>query len=152
MPDSKNHTIINIIVLIVIVSGFYALITSDGTVPVDYKDVHLIAIFSLFYLFGTHFLSPDLDIDSTPYKRWGVFRFLWWPYKVLFKHRGLSHHPIFGPLAILANFVLILIPVLVVVGFKIYWVPVDMLASMMFGMVLSIEMHILADMVVSELY
>jgi uncharacterized metal-binding protein len=154
MPNGHDHTIINITVLIVIVSGLYAWISqSDSATPMRYP-IHLIAVFSVFYIFGTLFLSPDLDTDSTPYKRWGIFRFLWWPYKVLFKHRGLSHHPIFGPVTIILNFALIFIPVLILLlKFDVqYSIPVEVIASMVSGIVLSIETHILADMVVSKLH
>jgi uncharacterized metal-binding protein len=155
MPNGHDHTIINITVLIVIVSGLYAWISqSDSATPMGYQIIHLIAVFSIFYIFGTLFLSPDLDINSTPYKRWGIFRFLWWPYKVLFKHRGLSHHPIFGPVTIILNFALILIPVLILLlKFEVeYSIPVEVIASMVSGIVLSIETHILADRVVSKLH
>ena len=43
--------------------------------------------------------GPDLDIQSRQYTRWGVFRFLWFPYKVAFRHRSRwSHGIIFGTL------------------------------------------------------
>ena len=152
MPDGKNHNIINITVLMLILSITYGLFSrSDISFPVQLPSIELILIFSVTYLFGTFFLSPDLDIDSSPYNRWGVFKFLWWPYKVIFKHRGLSHHPIFGPLTILINFALIFVPVLVVLGFNLTLFPLDVTLAAATGFVLSVEMHILADMVVSDL-
>ena len=33
------------------------------------------------YLFSGFWLSDDLDTYSLCYKRWGVFRWLWWPYQ-----------------------------------------------------------------------
>lgn len=40
---------------------------------------------------------PDLDINSRPYQRWGVLRWLWWPYQRLIRHRSvLSHSPFLG--------------------------------------------------------
>lgn len=48
--------------------------------------------------FGGIFLSPDLDTRSRPYYRWGVFRFIWWPYQWMAKHRSsLSHGIFFAP-------------------------------------------------------
>ncbi len=153
MPDGKNHNLINITVLVIIISGLYSLSTrADIVLPMEYLNFQTISVFSISYLFGTFFLSPDLDIDSSPYGRWGIFRFLWWPYKVMVKHRGLSHHFIFGPLTILANFTLILLPVLVLAGFNIYRIPVEFIAAVVLGIGVSIELHILADMVVSEIY
>ena len=152
MPDGKNHDTINIIILMFILSATYALFSRpDISFPIQPPGIELILIFSVTYLFGTFFLSPDLDIESSPYNRWGVFKFLWWPYKVIFKHRGLSHHPVFGPLTILINFALIFVPVLVVLGFNLALVQLDITAAAAAGFVLSIEMHILADMVVSDL-
>lgn len=50
-------------------------------------------------LFGGLMFGPDLDIQSRQYTRWGVFRFLWLPYKMMFRHRSRwSHGIIFGTL------------------------------------------------------
>src|ERR1043166_5192149 len=50
-------------------------------------------------LFGGLMFGPDLDIQSRQYTRWGVFRFLWLPYKTVFRHRSRwSHGIIFGTL------------------------------------------------------
>lgn len=50
-------------------------------------------------LFGGLMFGPDLDIQSRQYTRWGVFRFLWLPYKAAFRHRSRwSHGIIFGTL------------------------------------------------------
>lgn len=41
--------------------------------------------------------GPDLDTQSVQYTRWSIFRFLWFPYKVVFAHRSRwSHGLIFG--------------------------------------------------------
>lgn len=54
-------------------------------------------------------LSPDLDLDSSIYRRWGPFRFLWWPYQKLLPHRSVfSHSFIVGPLIRLAYFFVLL--------------------------------------------
>ena len=50
-------------------------------------------------LFGGLMFGPDLDIQSRQYTRWGIFRFLWFPYKFVFRHRSRwSHGIIFGTL------------------------------------------------------
>ena len=50
-------------------------------------------------LFGGLMFGPDLDIHSRQYTRWGVFRFLWLPYRAIFRHRSRwSHGIIFGTL------------------------------------------------------
>lgn len=43
-------------------------------------------------LFGGWMFGPDLDTQSYQYKRWGVFRFLWFPYRVVIKHRSTWSH------------------------------------------------------------
>lgn len=50
-------------------------------------------------VFSTYFLSPDLDLHtSRPYRRWGPFAWIWYPYALLSPHRGLSHTPVLGTL------------------------------------------------------
>ena len=50
-------------------------------------------------LFSGWFLSPDLDLDSSIYKRWGPLRFLWYPYKKMVPHRSwVSHSWFLSPL------------------------------------------------------
>ena len=50
------------------------------------------------HLLGGLMLSPDLDLRSRPYKRWGLLRWLWIPYqKLIPRHRHwLSHGVIVG--------------------------------------------------------
>lgn len=51
------------------------------------------------FLIGGLMFGPDLDTHSKQYSRWGIFRFLWLPYRSIFKHRSRwSHGLIFGTL------------------------------------------------------
>src|SRR3712207_1796647 len=60
-------------------------------------------------LFGGLMFGPDLDVQSRQYTRWGPFRFLWWPYKVVFRHRSRwSHGIVFGTLIRVVYFALAL--------------------------------------------
>jgi uncharacterized metal-binding protein len=62
----------------------------------------LIYIFIGALLLSARFISPDIDMkNTTPYRNWGVFRHLLIPYAWLFSHRGMSHHPIWGPLTLI---------------------------------------------------
>jgi uncharacterized metal-binding protein len=62
-----------------------------------------IAGFVSAYLFSMLLLSPDLDLaESDSYRRWGPLRWLWAPYAAAFKHRRISHHPLFGPITRIA--------------------------------------------------
>jgi uncharacterized metal-binding protein len=61
-----------------------------------HSEVGIIATAS-YYLAGMY-LSPDLDLVSRPFKRWGFLRWLWLPYQRLIpRHRHwLSHGPVIG--------------------------------------------------------
>jgi uncharacterized metal-binding protein len=48
------------------------------------------------HLLGTYYMSPDLDLDSTIYRRWGGLRWVWLPYKNLVKHRSSISHTALG--------------------------------------------------------
>jgi uncharacterized metal-binding protein len=64
-------------------------------------------------LFGGLMFGPDLDIQSRQYTRWGVFRFLWLPYRKMFRHRSRwSHGIIFGTLIRVIYFAVVLALVL----------------------------------------
>lgn len=66
-------------------------------------------------LFGGFMFGPDLDIQSRQYTRWGPFRFLWLPYRAVFRHRSRwSHGIIFGTLIRVLYFTGVL--ALIVVG------------------------------------
>ena len=58
-----------------------------------------ITLFVSAYLFSMILLSPDLDLsDSRATRRWGRLRWVWKPYALLFRHRRLSHHLVWGPM------------------------------------------------------
>jgi uncharacterized metal-binding protein len=86
IPSGRLHDTINYIVLFLI--SFYIL---------RELEVFQASLFATGYLIGLYFLSPDLDTKSNPYRRWGPFRVIWIPYRLLFKHRGISHNPVIGP-------------------------------------------------------
>ncbi|MFH1609432.1 MAG: DUF2227 family putative metal-binding protein [Candidatus Bipolaricaulota bacterium] len=58
-----------------------------------------LAFFAGAYVGASLFLSPDLDLArSDASRRWRAARYLWLPYAALFRHRGISHSPVLGPL------------------------------------------------------
>jgi uncharacterized metal-binding protein len=152
MPDAKTHDAINIGIMVTILAGLsYLAIRDIHPMAARHLDIYTILLFSFSYLFGTFFLSPDLDIESTPYKRWGLLRFIWWPYKVIFKHRGFSHNPILGPLSIVANLAIIVALMLLLVGVDLHTIPLKFTVVAIIGMVLSMEIHIASDFLVSKI-
>ena len=49
------------------------------------------------FLTGGLWLSPDLDTNSLALKRWGILKYLWWPYQKIIPHRSIfSHGPFIG--------------------------------------------------------
>jgi uncharacterized metal-binding protein len=89
MPSGKTH---DAITLLLTVPTFVAAWGITGSLL-------LAAVATGAMLFGGLMFGPDLDIQSRQYTRWGVFRFIWWPYKVMFSHRSRwSHGIIFGTL------------------------------------------------------
>ncbi len=99
MPSGKTHDAITFIlaaptfVAAWVVSGSLALacLTTGAT------------------LFGGLMFGPDLDIQSRQYTRWGIFRFLWLPYRMLFRHRSRwSHGILFGTLIRVIYFALVI--------------------------------------------
>ena len=69
------------------------------------------------HLLGGLYLSPDLDLKSLPWKRWGVLRFLWLPYQKIPHRHWLSHAPVVGSIGRLLYLGLLLSPVTI----AIYW-------------------------------
>jgi uncharacterized metal-binding protein len=62
------------------------------------------------YLASGLLFSPDLDLYSKPYRRWGPLRFIWLPYQKLIPHRNwVSHSFVVGPLFRVCYFALMLV-------------------------------------------
>lgn len=69
------------------------------------KDIFISFLMTAGHLVGGLFLSPDLDLASLAYYRWGFFKGVWKPYQSVIPHRSwffhrnvLSHAPIVGSL------------------------------------------------------
>lgn len=89
MPTGKVHLAVELATL----PGW---VTAGGMAGVGHTPL---TAFSLSYVTASLLLSPDLDLArSDPNRRWGALRFLWAPYAALFRHRGISHSLLLGPL------------------------------------------------------
>ena len=99
MPSGRTHTRIDLFMLAALLGlGAYFWEPLAGYFERDAL-VESSVVFVLAYLFGTFLLSPDMDLArSHPMSNWGLLRFVWRPYALLFKHRGISHVPIVGTL------------------------------------------------------
>jgi uncharacterized metal-binding protein len=87
MPSGKTHDALTFVLALPTFLGVWRATDSPA----------LAAIATAAFLFGGLMFGPDLDTHSVQYTRWGLFRFLWYPYKVVFAHRSRwSHGLIFG--------------------------------------------------------
>lgn len=90
MPSGKTHTAVELLLWPGLAAGYYALL--QPSTPE-------LALFSGAYLFSSLLLSPDLDLHKNlARRRWGPLGFIWAPYSKFFKHRGISHSLVLGPL------------------------------------------------------
>lgn len=102
------------------------------------------------HLLGGLLLSPDLDLISRPYKRWGLLRFIWVPYQRLIpRHRHwLSHGVIVGSvvrllyLAAWVSPLWLMFPALAQVQWEIDW---EKAIAFFCGIELSSLNHLLLD-------
>ncbi|WP_255334479.1 DUF2227 family putative metal-binding protein [Methanosarcina sp. KYL-1] len=172
MPGGKTHDKFNIIVLFIILLGLFPLLERPLLpFPESYLESRRITVFSLAYLFGTFFLSPDLDIKSGPYRRWGALKVIWRPYQRLFGHRGVLHHPVFGPIILSLTLAFMLYFPLALLDLGVNRIPVESAdfavitrlkalldlgtnlppvwagVAALLGLVLSMEVHYLLDFI-----
>jgi uncharacterized metal-binding protein len=99
MPSGKTHDAITFLLAVPTFAAAWGVTRS----------LTLACVVTCAMLFGGLMFGPDLDIMSRQYTRWGVFRFLWLPYRVMFKHRSRwSHGIIFGTLIRVVYFALVL--------------------------------------------
>ena len=87
MPSGKTHDAVT----------FLLVAPTFAASWISTKNVAAAAVVTAAFLFGGLMFGPDLDTQSKQYTRWSIFSFLWFPYKVFFKHRSRwSHGLIFG--------------------------------------------------------
>ena len=98
MPDHKTHDQLGLGAAALLIPGSYAALHYGlGAAPAAAYSGMLLVVGS--HLWATWMLSPDLDINSAIYDRWGPLRWLWLPYQVFTPHRSwFSHSGISGAL------------------------------------------------------
>lgn len=82
MPSGRVHDVVT--VLLAVPAGIGAFALSGELWPA--------AVVTAGFLFGGLVFGPDLDTKSKQYSRWGIFRFLWLPYRKFFAHRSRFTH------------------------------------------------------------
>ncbi|MBF0361775.1 MAG: DUF2227 family putative metal-binding protein [Oligoflexia bacterium] len=114
MPKEKTHIKFNLLIGmplgILIVSCVYLLFYKS--IP----NINIIAIFTLALLFNTFILNPDLDMANYHKLRSlkGFILLPFFPYSLIFKHRGISHSIFFGSITRIVYLI-----ILVFVGYEI---------------------------------
>ena len=89
MPSGRTHDRITLWSLPVVAG-----LTFERT-----QDASLTLVLAGGYLFSGLMFGPDLDVHSRQYKRWGVLRWIWLPYRHSMRHRSvLSHGFVIGTL------------------------------------------------------
>jgi uncharacterized metal-binding protein len=152
LPSGKVHNVINASSYAVL-AGITSYLHYGQGFPIDLNEA---LRFSTAFWAGTLLLSPDLDLaeqNVSSKKAWGLFGFLWYPYGVLFSHRGLSHTWVIGPLTRLVYLALLLTPVALLISWfmpkliqwKQLYTPLDQWLSALVGYYLSQWLHLIAD-------
>jgi uncharacterized metal-binding protein len=115
-----------------------------------------LVLFAGSYVGASLFLSPDLDLArSDASQRWRAARFLWLPYAALFRHRGISHSPLLGPLTRLLYLVVLgglgwgLLHAVAGVPFP-RAIPWESALPVLVGLYLPQLLHVLLDRVVTS--
>jgi uncharacterized metal-binding protein len=113
MPSGKTHDAITFLFVAPVFAAGWKITGNTATA----------AVVSVAFLFGGLMFGPDLDTMSKQYTRWGILRFLWYPYQAFFAHRSRwSHGLIFGTLLRVIYFmgVLTLVAFAAVYGYASY--------------------------------
>lgn len=109
MPAVHTHDHIAMVTGVALVPLSGAAWLAIGRTPTD-------AFINTSLFVGAHFvcsywLSPDLDINSTVIRRWGIFSFFWTPYERAIPHRHWISHSGFS---VLLRLLYLLIPLLII--------------------------------------
>lgn len=105
MPRGKTH---DQIALISLVPTFIAGL-------LIFKSAGAASVLTLSTIVSALLFSPDLDTKSSNYYRWGLFRFIWLPYRKLITHRSRFSHSFFiAPIVKLAYLSLLTIVALLI--------------------------------------
>lgn len=140
MPSGRAHLWIEIALSPLILTAFHLVDTSWAD----------LALLGMGYFTGSLFLTPDLDVPySVCRRRWGILGAIWAPYSFFSRHRGLSHHPLCGPLIRIAYVALPLSIIFVFAGhvLDVPWQLVDpkAIVLLMVGVVVVNLIHVLTD-------
>ncbi len=141
MPDYNTHRVFNYLTFLVI-----SVLLFKSQVVIT--DMRLFLALGIGFYIGTDFITPDLDIESTAIKRWGRLKFIWLPYKWLFKHGQSSHNILYGAIVRVAYFSIIILGVYYLLFRSLP--PETMISSVyvfifLIGIIIANALHIILD-------
>ena len=109
MPSGITHDRITLWILPWVAGITYGL-TRNG---------ELTLIVSGGFLFSGLMFGPDLDIHSIQYKRWGILRVIWLPYRMFLRHRSLFSHGLIIGTCVRVLYLFLIVAVLGILGVAI---------------------------------
>jgi uncharacterized metal-binding protein len=149
MSSFQTHRIFNYLLFII------------GCLILNYIDlfnIYVMIVFGIGFILGTEFVTPDLDGESTPSQRLGI---LWLPYRIIRKHRGVSHNYLLGfierivYLFVLISAIILLIKRDVYISFIKFIIDPAIMAVlfvMIVGIAIANGLHIFLDGVTSKIH
>jgi uncharacterized metal-binding protein len=139
MPDGRTHERFNVLLG---ASGFSFLAWQKALPP------ELLLAGGAGFAVGTFLVTPDMDQagkgGSRALRRWGPFAFLWLPYGLVFRHRGLSHLWPVGALTRLLYLALLASPLLALAPVRPFS---PTLLAFLAGFLLADLLHVFLDRV-----
>ncbi len=144
MPSYDTHRRFNYTVLLIIAAVLYF------KKLLIFEPMQFLVLGAGFFV-GTEFITPDLDIESKAIKRWGIFRVIWIPYKILFKHGKSSHNIVYGAVVRLLYIGLIILGVYYLlfraIPFNTIFLPIDYVLIFITGIIIANALHVILDMI-----
>jgi len=135
MPNHKTHDMLGAVSTLPVTALSYLILPIRDSI-----------IIGIAHIFSTYMLSPDLDLHSRIYMRWGIFRPLWLLYQKLIPHRSFISHSYI--LSAIIRFLYIAWPILLF--FILYDTAyIYYCILVLFGVVTSDFVHITADKIQS---
>ena len=144
MPSGKTHIKIN----------WLALLLIDLLLVIFNQNINLkyLLLFNIYFVLTSYYISPDLDIDSSVYKRWGILRWVWYPYKEIMKHGNSSHSFIWGPISLISNLMIYAAMIVFIIasldlltGFEYTTFVLESGIIIVICVTLTVWVHIIAD-------
>lgn len=136
----------------IIISSFALLPVLVNYSPLDNSQI---AMFTGMYLFSGLYLSPDIDMSkSVVSKRYGILKFIWYPYQKCFPHKGdffnrnyFTHFPVLATLIRLVYF--LTIPLIILNYYNIQ-INLEWLIMLYISCELASFLHLLLDILYTK--